>query len=67
MTTASTNEDKEPRDPWPVSRERWSMYLEREVELAAINIQRHGSSILSSDGSVQEAKRRIKEASHGER
>jgi hypothetical protein len=65
--TEHASEDREHYDPWPVSRERWSMYLEREIELAAINIQRHGSSILSSDFTVQEAKRRIKEASHGER
>jgi hypothetical protein len=67
MTTGDTNQDKEQRDPWPVSRERWAAYLEREVELARENIRRHGTSILSSEWTVQEAKRRMKEESHGER
>lgn len=54
-------------DPWPVSRERWSAYLEREIELAMQNVRLHGSSILSSDRTVVEAKRRIQEVPHVER
>jgi len=60
-------EDTEKRDPWPVSRERWAAYLEREVELAMQNIRRQGSSILSSEWSIVEAKRRISEVPHVER
>jgi hypothetical protein len=60
-------ETTEKRDPWPVPRERWSAYLEREVELAMTNIRRQGSSILSSEWTVQEAKRRISEVPHVER
>lgn len=49
------------RAEWHPTREQFARYLEREVELAVINIQKHGTSLLSSDRTNLRARALLKQ------
>lgn len=49
----------EPKQEWICTPEQWRRYLEREVELAVLNIRATGSSALSSHETLVKAHRSI--------